>query len=240
MFGLIKDYSKDYIAFWVRLGTILRTPIEEVSYRTRKDRSLRDSALFLGFALLSNAVLMSLLTGTGLSDVTRVVIAAINAAVLTLLGYLSFATAWRLCRFKGDYGTLLRIGFYFNALYVTFSTLSFVLFYGAFKVIDPATARLYHQTSQVCDGGFIAKINSLKTIVEANPTVSAINQTLGAVLFCVLLAYWIASLRVYVRVFSMSRLQRWGTLILANVFVCLTFPIAIVFFLAISGMINGC
>lgn len=240
MFGLIKEYFEDYVAFWVRMGAVLRTPIDEVSYRARKDRGMRDSCLFLGFALLSNAVLMSLMTGTGLSDVSRIVVLAISAAVLTLLGCASFAAAWALCRVKGDYGRLLRIGFYFNGVYVTLSTVSFVLFYGAFKAIDPDGQRLYHQTSQTCDGGILAKMGRLTDILDASPMVATINGWLGTVLFCLLVAYWIASIRVYVRVFAMSRLQHWGTLILANIFTWMTWPIWFLIFLAISGVINGC
>ncbi|EPX80168.1 hypothetical protein [Litoreibacter arenae] len=240
MIGLVKEYWDDYLRFWQLLGAALLRPIDELSYRVRNDRGMRNSVLFLAAALLTNSVLITLVLGQSLTDMSRVVILGINAAFLSLLGFVSFALAWKICRYKGNFRRLMRLGFYFNGIYVTISTFVALLFYGAFKVLSPQLYREYHDGLTNCEDGLGAKIQRLNDLVASDPLVNTLNNVQATVIFVALIAYWIASVRLYFRLFPMGALRGATAFVLALVFWHALLVVDFVFFLAIGQLINGC
>ncbi|SFR51673.1 hypothetical protein [Litoreibacter janthinus] len=240
MIGLIKEYWDDYLRFWELLGAALLRPIHEISYRVRHDSGMRNSVLFLGSALLTNAVLITLVLGQSLTDMSRVVILGINAAFLSLLGFVSFALAWRICRYRGNFRRLMRLGFYFNGIYVAITTLGALLFYGAFKALSPQLYREYHNGLTNCDDGLGAKIQRLNDLVASDPLVNMLNNVQATVIFLALIVYWIASLRLYFQLFPMGALRGAAAFILALVFWHVLLVVDFVFFLAIGQLVNGC
>jgi hypothetical protein len=240
MISLIKEYLDDYLRFWQLLGVALLQPINEISYRVRHDSGYRSSVVFLGSALLTNAVLLTLVAGQSLTDISRVVILCIHAASLSLVGFVSFALAWKICRYKGDFKRLMRLGFYFNGIYVTIATFVSLLYYGAFKVLSPQLYRTYHAGLSNCEGGIGAKIRHLNDLVAQDPLINMLNNIHATVIFVALIVYWIASIRLYFALFPMGAWRGALAFALALVFSYVLLPLDILLFLAIGQLINGC
>lgn len=240
MFGLIKEYLDDYLKFWALLGAALLKPVEELSFRARRDGSFRNSVLFLGSAILTNVVLMSLIAGQSLSDLRRFVIFVIVAGAISVLGYLSFAISWKLFRYKGDIRTLMRLGFYFNGIYIMIWTVLGVIFYGAFKAIDPALFLTYSAALHDCTGGWWQKTLRLAEIAGSSPAIDILNTSVAAISVFGHFFYWIASLRTYFEIFPMGRWRGTAALILAIMISWALTPLGWSIMLALSGSVNGC
>ncbi|WP_281857752.1 hypothetical protein [Litoreibacter halocynthiae] len=240
MIGLIKEYLDDYLRFWQLLGAALLRPIHEISYRVRHDSGFRSSVLFLGSALLTNAVLITLVLGDSLTDLSRVVILCIHAAFLSLMGFVSFALAWRICRYEGDLKRLMRLGFYFNGIYVTITTFAALLFYGAFKVLSPQLYAMYHKGLTTCEDGIGAKIQHLNDLIAQDPLIDMLNGVQTTVITIALLVYWVASVRLYFRLFPMGVWRGALAFVLALAFWHVLLVVDMLLFLAIAGRINGC
>ncbi len=240
MYGLIKEYLDDYLKFWALLGAALLKPIEELSFRARKDGGWRNSVLFLGFAMLTNAVLIALMVGQSLGDIRRFVIFVATAGALSLLGYLSFAISWKLFRYNGDIRKLMRLGFYFNGIYVMIGAVTTALFHGAFKVVEPALYKTYHTALLDCSDGILAKGERLTEIASSDPIINILNTTMGGIVFFGILFYWIASVRAYFRMFPMGRLRGTFAFLFALTLTWILTPLGWVFMVGIGQAANNC
>lgn len=240
MIGLIKDYFDEYLRFWTFLGAALLRPVEEISFRARRDTDLRNAALFLASALLTNAILFTLVAGESIGDMTRFAIFIIIAATLSFLGFLSFSLAWKVFRYKGDIRKLMRVGLYFNGIYQIIIGLSSVVFYGAFKLINPPLFKTYHAVMMGCEGGYFAKVERMNEIAASDPTISILSTILGGVIFVSLITYWIASLRLYLQLFPMPALKGFATLMFGIICSWASAPLGAFIGSAISQPVNGC
>ena len=240
MISLIKEYWDDYLRFWPLLGAALLRPIQEISYRTRHDSGYRRSVMFLGAALVTNALLITLVAGQSLSDLSRIVILCLNAAVLSLLGFISFALAWKICRYEGNFAQLMRMGFYFNGIYVTICTVVAILYFGAFKALSPQLYNKYHEALISCEGGIGAKIQRLNGLTKQDPLIDMLYSAQTAVIFFALMFYWGASIRLYFGLFPMGWFRGILAFLLALVFWTALQPLDWAFLLAIGNRINGC
>lgn len=240
MIGLIKEYFGDYLRFWQFLGVAMLRPVEEISYRARSDSGFHNSVMFLGASIATSAALLALVAGQNLTDLTRLVIMGINAAVLSLLGCLCFVLAWKAVRYEGNVRLLMRMGFYFNAIYMVIWTIPAILFYGAFKLLSPLLYQDYNAALLDCSGGVMAKGQRLTDILSTAPLIDTLSMVHGGIILAGLLFYWIASIRLYFQLFPMGRLRGGFAFLLASLLWCILSPLGWIFFLAIGQTINGC
>lgn len=240
MLDKIETYWTQFVRFWAVLGQIILTPVEEVSYRARRDKGLRPSISFLAWALLVWAVMIALIAAEDITDMTRFVVFVIGSSANAVLGFLAYSIAWKLFRYEGDKYTLMRIGFYFSGFYTVFLGLVLVLQNGAFKVLAPGLYEAYFLVLTNCEGGILVKQEALGRITASEPALQTVNTVLGSIVLVGLLVYWIASIRVYLTVFASTWWQRWGTLVLGSALWVAFMPLSWLIMISLGRSINGC
>ncbi|MCY4336422.1 MAG: hypothetical protein OXC60_17340 [Litoreibacter sp.] len=222
------------------MSRIVLTPVEEVSFRARKDKGMMPCIIFLGWSLLVWALMIALMVSEDITDLTRFGVFAIASAANAVIGYLAYSFAWFVFRYKGDKQVLMRVGFYFAGLYTVFLGLLFVLQNGAFKVLAPEFYEAYFTALNSCDNGILEKMRTVGRISAEAPAMQTVNTVLGATILIGVLIYWISSIRVYLGVFHMPRWRCWGSLIFGSVLWVGFMWVPWLILISLGRPINGC
>jgi hypothetical protein len=235
MFEIIKEHLDEYIAYWKIMGEALLHPIDEISYRARHDTGFRKAATFLLFTVLTTTLFVTLAWGGNISDISGFVVNIIGTSALTLLGYVNFAIAWKIFRYKGDLILLAKVGMYFDALIIFLLTIVGILQHGYLKTFAAEKHIEYTKVLQTCGLDFFEKQAQLNAITENSTKIQNADTATGAAILLILIVYLSASLRLYFRLHPMSKLKRTGITLLAVLLSCITTPLGWWFIISLNA-----